>query len=207
LISVSHEGGRPDLVHEETKTTENGQPVAVPYGFFDGEVTASAAHPWEVSAFFDVALTLNGFLGGERLELVAGPLPAATGCSQGAAPADAAALAASIGSDPDLEATSPVDVNVGGAVGLQMDVTLAPGASVCETYPSVLVLTPDDDGHWRGVPLDQGSRMRLYLLDLPEGSATRILAIAIVAPEARFDAVLEAAAPVIESIEFHPDGP
>ena len=47
--------------------------------------------------------------------------------------------------------------------------------------------------------------MRLYLIDLPEGSATRILAIAVVAPEARFEAVLEAAAPIIESIEFHTD--
>ena len=49
--------------------------------------------------------------------------------------------------------------------------------------------------------------MRLYLLDLPEGSATRILAIAIVAPEARFEDVIEAAAPIIESIEFHTEGP
>lgn len=31
----------------------------------------------------------------------------------------------------------------------------------------------------------------------------RILAIAIVAPEARFERVLEAAAPVLDSIEFH----
>jgi hypothetical protein len=45
--------------------------------------------------------------------------------------------------------------------------------------------------------------MRLYLLDIPEGSATRILAIAIVAPEARFDAVMAAAAPVLDSIEVH----
>ena len=45
--------------------------------------------------------------------------------------------------------------------------------------------------------------MRLYLLDLPAGSTTRMLAIAIVAPEARFEDVLAAAAPLIESIEFH----
>jgi hypothetical protein len=32
--------------------------------------------------------------------------------------------------------------------------------------------------------------MRLYLIDMPEGSSMRILAIAIVAPEARFDAVM-----------------
>jgi hypothetical protein len=44
--------------------------------------------------------------------------------------------------------------------------------------------------------------MRLYLIDMPEGSSMRILAIAIVAPEARFDAVIEAATPVMDSIEF-----
>jgi hypothetical protein len=45
--------------------------------------------------------------------------------------------------------------------------------------------------------------MRLYLVDLPEGSASRIMAIAVVAPEARFDSVLEAATPIIDSIQFH----
>ena len=35
--------------------------------------------------------------------------------------------------------------------------------------------------------------MRLYLLDLPDGSTTRPLAIAIVAPEARFEDVPAAA--------------
>jgi hypothetical protein len=37
--------------------------------------------------------------------------------------------------------------------------------------------------------------MRLYLFDLPEGLSARILAIAIVAPEPRFEPVVEAAAP------------
>jgi hypothetical protein len=46
--------------------------------------------------------------------------------------------------------------------------------------------------------------MRLYLLDLPEGQETRILAIAIVAPEARFVDVATAAAPIVQSLEFHP---
>jgi hypothetical protein len=45
--------------------------------------------------------------------------------------------------------------------------------------------------------------MRLYLVDAPEGSSIRILAIAVQAPEARFAQVLEAAAPIIDSIEFH----
>ena len=44
--------------------------------------------------------------------------------------------------------------------------------------------------------------MRLYLLDLPGGSA-RILAIAIAAPEPDFEHVVEAAAPIVDSFEFH----
>jgi hypothetical protein len=47
--------------------------------------------------------------------------------------------------------------------------------------------------------------MRLYLIDLPEGSTGSILAIAIVASETRFEAVIEAATPIIESIAFHSD--
>ncbi|KRT61074.1 MAG: hypothetical protein XU10_C0044G0007 [Chloroflexi bacterium CSP1-4] len=44
--------------------------------------------------------------------------------------------------------------------------------------------------------------MRLYLVDVPAGSATRILAIAIVGPDARFERVVEAAMPIVDSIEF-----
>ena len=44
--------------------------------------------------------------------------------------------------------------------------------------------------------------MRLYLFDAPEGSSIRILAITIIAPESRFESVVKAAAPVVESVEF-----
>jgi hypothetical protein len=58
-----------------------------------------------------------------------------------------------------------------------------------------LVLTEDA---W----LDQGEGMRLYLLDLPGGSAWT-LAIAIAAPEPDFEHVVEAAAPIMDSFEFY----
>jgi len=144
-----------------------------------------------------------------RPRRVRGRVPVATGCARGPAPSDASALARSIQSDPDLQVTAPVGVSVGGVEGLAMDITVVPGASVCEVIPSTQVLT-QNDSHTGPVPpgvnLDQGSHIRLYLIDLPEGSATRILAIAVVAPEARFDDVIEAAAPIIESIEFHAEG-
>lgn len=50
--------------------------------------------------------------------------------------------------------------------------------------------------------LGEDGRMRLYLLDLPGGSA-RILAIAILAPEHDFEHVVEATAPIVDSFEFH----
>lgn len=46
-----------------------------------------------------------------------------------------------------------------------------------------------------------GEWMRLYLFDVPEGSSLRVLAIAIVAPESRFERVVEAAAPIVDSVD------
>ena len=178
------------------------------YDFFDGEVSVSASDSWELSWRFALALTL-GDQGEERIELLADPFPVAAGCERGLAPADAGALARSIQSDPDLAVSAPVGVDIGGVDGLAMDVTVAPGASVCEWFQSTQVLTQNDShtgpSH-PGVNLEQGSRMRLYLVDLPTGSTTRILAIAVVAPEARFEDVVDAAAPIIESIQFQKDG-
>jgi hypothetical protein len=56
------------------------------------------------------------------------------------------------------------------------------------------------DGGWLG----QRLRMRLYLLDLPEGLSSRILAIQIVAPgPEELEQMEEAAAPILDSFEFH----
>jgi hypothetical protein len=63
-------------------------------------------------------------------------------------------------------------------------------------------------------PIDRGDRpilcvsgrwrLRLYLVDLPDGMSVETLAISVVAPGDRFDAVIAETAPIIESIEFHP---
>ena len=131
------------------------------------------------------------------------PWPVGEGCASGAKAADAEALAQAIESDPDLVATAPVAVTIAGQQGLSMDVTAAPGASVCEEYPATYVLTHDSTGNRNGLPIGEGSRIRLYLLDAPEGSSLGILAIAVAAPESRFDDVVADATPIIESIEFH----
>jgi hypothetical protein len=52
-------------------------------------------------------------------------------------------------------------------------------------------------------PGETAKQMRLYLLDAPEGSSMRFMVIATIAPESRFDRMVEAAAPVVESVEFH----
>jgi hypothetical protein len=211
------EDGRLVLVYgaldpfEEVLTTENGGALAEPYEFLDGEVTFAAAPPWDwyvggwgftttmTTLQFDDPDQSAGF--DQLLAVVADPLPVESGCRQGPAPADAEALAQSIRSDPDLEATAPVTVSVGGVEALRMDVVAATGASICEEVPAPQVVTPNDRD-WPGVGLEHGKRMRLYLLDLPEGLSARILAIAISAPEARFEHVVEAAAPIVDSFEF-----
>jgi hypothetical protein len=208
-------------------TTEDGQPVAVPYNFPDGEVTLQVAHPW---VFHDgsiaVRLIPEGAVvrpttdGGERngwdeLVLIADPASAGT-CQADPGPADAEALAESILAYPNLEGTAPVVASAGGAEALMMDVVIASGATMTVAadaqgnlcYEGVLGHLFDnnatvhiDNGFMTGVAT--GERMRLYLFDVPEGSSMRILAIAIIAPESRFERVVEAAMPVVDSIEFH----
>ncbi|MEY2402447.1 MAG: hypothetical protein QOJ08_2558 [Ilumatobacteraceae bacterium] len=185
--------------HSPWETTENGQPVPVPYHFLDDTVTASAAAPWLKSLHFEDALAPDD----QALERVAFTDDSLqVGCQPILAATDAAALAASIQSDPDLVATAPVEVTIGGIAGLQMDLSLAPGASACPEARKGSEPNPEDRIRGTGFPLELGSRMRLYLVDVPAGSATRNLAIAVVAPDARFEAVLEATTPIIESIEF-----
>jgi hypothetical protein len=210
------EDGRLVLVYaaldpfDDVLTHVNGGAIAKPYRFLEGEVTFAAAPPWDwyvggwgfsptmTTLQFDDPDQSAGF--DQLLAVVADPLPVEDGCRKGPAPADAEALTQSIRSDPDLEATAPVAVSVGGIDAVRMDVTAAPGASVCEEYPAPLVLAPDEGS---GVTLKQASRTRLYLLDAPEGSSIRILAIAINAPERDFERVMEAAEPIVDSFEFH----
>src|SRR5262245_45143206 len=183
-------------------TTQNGQPVAETYGFFDGDVTMHATIPWAENLFVDTGLALDQD-SGEQIHLLGDPAPVGSGCEADPVPTDADALARSIRSDPDVEATAPVAVTIGGTEALQMDVTAAPGASACEAYGTApMVLQPDGGDSYRGIALDEGNRVRLYLLDMPQGSAIRVLAIGVIAPEERFEQVMQAAAPVLDSLEL-----
>jgi hypothetical protein len=187
--------------HDATETRENGQSFALPYGFFEGEVTLTAAKPWEGGFERDSLDYGDQFAGSgeEAIILVADPRSAAGGCGSGVGLVDAETLAASLQSDPDLQVTAPVIVNFGGYDGLQLDAFLDPGASECEGG-SVLRLADGSDR--RGANVSPGSRMRVYLFDMPQGSSMRTLGIGVVAPEARFDALLDAATPILESLEL-----
>jgi hypothetical protein len=193
-----------------TGTTENGKAVPEEYSFLDGKVTYRAAYPaapwsdlWNQSP--EVATVVGHHdrqegLFRRLLLILADPRPIGPGCEDAPAPADAEALARSIRSDRDLEASAAVAVTIGGTPALQIDVMLAPGASFCswsegeKSGMSPILL--------RHAPFAEGDRARLYLLDLPGGSA-RVLALAIIADEDSFERALELAAPIVDSIEFH----
>ena len=199
------EAGRPSLHHrwqwDSATTTENGKPVAVEYRFIPSEVTFRAPWPW----FRDIGeaqsprriILVNGHVDpahyDARLAVVADPRPIGRGCEEGPAPADAESLARSIQADPDLDATAPVAVTVGGLPALRMDVDQAPGASLCDNWGQAMVVTAGIVG--------ESSRVRLYLLDLP-GRSVRTLAIALTAPKSDFDRVVAAEAPMLASFEF-----
>ena len=233
LVFTSTDGPRleyqPDGFGTHTApTTEDGQPVAMPYNTFDGEVTLQVAHPWFPYSN-SIRLIPEGpgvrptTDGGERndwdhLVLTADPAPAGAGCKSGAGNVDAEALAESIRSVPALEATDPVTVSAGGAEALMMDVVIAAGAPMTVVLDGTgnicarEILNPlfDRNAVTSGYGSDglvtgtaTGNRMRLYLFDAPEGLSMRLLAIAIIAPESRFESVVEEAAPVVDSVEFH----
>jgi hypothetical protein len=207
FVVVRQENGRLGLVYGPA--SEYGDPPTIVdgqarYSLLDGEVAFAAASTWNTRLESPTRMNLEfgcrgtGFCS-DNVLLVADP-SVATGCEESPAPASAAALAASIRSNADLESTAPVAVSVGGRDALRMDVMAAPGARVCDARLVVY-----------GAALLPTDRMRLYLVDLPGGSA-RVLSIAIIARDPYgkvevsqhdFAQVVEAAAPIVRSIEFH----
>jgi hypothetical protein len=171
-----------------------------------GEVTFHADRPWidHVEAYIDPRLF---FLLGEPefglpedafFEILANPLPEVSCDPPSGVPGSAEAVVRAIRSNPDLEATVPVAERVGGIDALRLDVAAVPGASTC-SFGRVPVVSVSNRGAWGGI--DQGDLGRLYVLDLPGGSA-RAMVIMITAPEAAFERAIEAAAPVLDSFEF-----
>jgi hypothetical protein len=84
-----------------------------------------------------------------------------------------------------------VAASVGGIDAMRMDVVASGRLEVGECAPMVL------ENVWAGE-----DRIRLYVLDLPEGMSARTLAIAISAHDSQFERVVKAARPVLDSFEF-----
>jgi hypothetical protein len=189
-------------------STEAGVAGPGTFAMLHGEVTFRATEPWNdhVESYIDPRLFFLVGPGGQRgptgIEILVNPLPPATPCDSLRVPPSADELVEAIRSDPDLEVTSPVTERVGGIDALRMDVVAAPGASIAPCGGAgVPVVSVPGRGAWGGV--GPGRLGRLYVLDLPGGSA-RTLAILITAPEAAlFERAVEAAAPVLDSLEFH----
>jgi hypothetical protein len=213
-----HRGATPENGTDTTISSERTGPGT--YSMLGGEVTfhAPEGQPWNdhIEAYLDPRLF---FLAGPEdpdevplgqsptmhIEISANPLPEASCAAPPGVPASAEAVVRAIRSNPDLETTVPVVERVGGLDAVRLDVAPVPGASTCPReggpYAGVPVVSVSGRGDAWGL-IDHGDLGRLYVLDLPGGYA-RALVIMVVAPEAAFDRALEAAAPVLDSIEFH----
>ena len=196
-------------------TVENGQPIVLSHTSSDGEVTVSAPSTWyvrwpeatqvaDVGVWFGYLWRPEDIFGSrERVEFV-DPVAYDAWCAANggspllSAPADASAIAQRVISDPNFETTAPVAARVGGLDAVSIDVALAPGGEACGVGMIEI-------SRWiHTIGWEPGWRLRLYLVDLPEGMSVETLAITVVAPEERFEEVIAETAPIIESIEFHP---
>ena len=200
-------------------TTENGQPVALSYTSADGEVSVSAPSTWSTwlpgkgaEVLQELAPDVwSGSLWRSEDPSAAGSAsssltrsPTTSGAQRTADPHCSrrrpmqSAIAQQLVADPNFETTAPVAARIGGVEALSIDVTLAPGGEACG-------IGMIEISRWiHTIGWDPGWRLRLYLVDLPEGMSVDTLAITVVAPEERFDEVIAETAPIIDSIEFHP---
>ena len=196
---------------------------AGPRCLFDGEVgfhiTAGWAENFESrmvsQAMGPESLLLHegpwaGFL------VIVDPAPLRSCSRTGATVASAEVFVDAVRTHPGLSSTDPVTEQIAGVDALRLDVTPVEGARTCRRGVGAII---DDRPPMVGVPAITGThetyfgpslprvvepdqRMRLYLVDLPEGPA-QTLAIVIVAAEEDFDVAVEAARPMLDSFEFH----
>ena len=199
-------GGPPE--HLASPSTEAGVDGPGTFTMLHGEVTFRAAEPWSdhIEAYLDPRLFFLVTGPGEEaeeawIEILVNPLPPDTPCDSLRLLPSAQELVEAIRSNPDLETTAPVTERVGEIEALRVDVVAAPGASMGCDGAEVPVLTVPGRETWGDV--GPGDLNRLYVLDLPGGSA-RTLAILISAPDAAlFERAVDTAAPILESFQFN----
>jgi len=118
-----------------------------------------------------------------------------------------AALADWLASLPGVAATAPTPLTLGGLRGYTLDLTIKPSWTRACPYsdgkPYVAMLTnglPGDINFDWG--LAAGGKVRVFLLDLPDGRTMLIHVEA--ADETTWDRFIVDAMPIVESFEFHP---
>jgi len=214
-------------------TTEAGQPLAQEFQLFNGALTVKAPHPWLMSptTFIPFArLIPEGTVppttdGGERndwdrLFFMSDPTWVGTNCKTvdpGDFESHTRALVEAIQADTGVEATDPVPVTVGPYEGQMLDVKLPAGSTVCwnvddkgndSDNPGILYPLVDrnsgfDIGGGHGKGKATGEWIRLYVFDVPATSGMQWLVISVVAPEATFQRAVDAAQPVVDSIQIN----
>jgi hypothetical protein len=118
-----------------------------------------------------------------------------------------AEMAAYLSNHAGLITTEPEAVNIGGLNGVFIEVTLAPSwTQTChysEGQPNVPLFWGSDADSGLEWSVGPGAKSRFYILSMPGGG--NILIDIAAYPDSEFDALREAAIPVIESITFDPN--
>jgi hypothetical protein len=197
---------------EDAVTAESGWTASMPggvYSMLGGEITFQAPEggPWTDHAeayiddrwFFLLGEPESGLAEGTSIDIVVNGSTEAPCEAPASIPASAETMIRAIRTNPDLDTTAPVVERIGGIEARRMDLAAVPGASTCVVDGAVPILSVPGRP-WGDI--ENGERMRLYVLPMTGGFA-RSLVIMITAPEAAFERTVEAAAPVLDSFEFH----
>jgi hypothetical protein len=111
------------------------------------------------------------------------------------------AMTSWLSASPALVATTPRPVTLGGATGSYVDVQLA-ARGIRKNCPNGLVgLVTAQPDHPQGWSIGPDDKDRVYVLDLPAGGTVTIVVSAFLATD--FHDVIDQAAPVVESFNFH----
>lgn len=202
-----HRGAPP----EDEAAAESGWTSSMPggtYSMLGGEITfqAPAGGPWTDHAeayiddrwFFLLGEPGSGLADGTSIDIVVNGSTQAPCEAPASVPASAQTMSRAIRANPDLDTTEPVVERIGGLEAWRIDVAAVPGAPTCVDGAVPILSVPGRP--WGDI--ENGQRTRLYVLHMTGGFA-RSLVIMITAPETAFKQTVEAAAPVLDSFEFH----
>jgi hypothetical protein len=202
-----HRGAPP----EDGAAAEAGWTASMPggaYSMLGGEITfqALAGGPWTDHAeayiddrwFFLLGEPGSGLADGTSIDIVVNASTEAPCEAPASVPASAQTMIRTIRANPDLDTTEPVVERIGGLEARRLDVAAVPGAPTCVDGAVPILSVPGRP--WGDI--ESGERMRLYVLHMTGGFA-RSLVIMISAPATAFKQTVEAAAPVLDSFEFH----